>query len=350
MKILLFSLFFLMSTYQLVGQDTLFFDNNWKETNKEYAKFYRIDLEKNGGWKRTDYFKENNSVQMTGFYSSLNPEIRQGLFKWFYANGVLKSYVNFLDDEKTGEQYWYYENGNVEAVENYVNGRLHGEFQEFYPNGVLHAEAKFKYGLQHGYSKYYGENGKVIAEGNFEEGDRNGVWKYYDENGNLEHTVEYKTDYIIPEANIFIKLPNSNWSLAEKVEEKVNGYIFKRQSITAPNGMEIIPAIMLYTEDASEFEGNIILYSGFKRRVFSNVGMKINQILTHNNDDYPLDLKNSIIYETNYTLNGSEHYFLMVHIITQENVGIEIYLDMTENIANEYKHEFWNALKSIKEL
>ena len=334
----------------MAGQDTIFFDKNWKETQVENANFYRIDLEKNGGWQRTDYFMDNNSVQMTGFYSSLNPENRQGQFKWFHANGNLKSYGDYLDNEQTGEHHWYYDNGNVEAIENYVNGKLHGDFKEYYPNGVLSAEVKFKYGLQHGYSKYYGENGDVIAEGNFEEGDRNGVWKYYDENGNLEHTSEYKTDYIIPEANIFIKLPNSDWSLAEKVEEKVIGYIFKRQSITAPNGIEIIPAIMVYTEDASEYEGDIILYSAWKRRVFSNVGINIKQILTHNNDDYPLEIKNSIIYETNYTLNGDEHYFIMAHIITQENIGIEIYLDMTHNIADEYKHEFWNAIKSIREL
>jgi antitoxin component YwqK of YwqJK toxin-antitoxin module len=350
MKLIMIALFLLMSTCQMVGQDTLFFDKKWKETKKEFAVFYRIDLKTNGGWQRTDYHMENNSVQMTGFYSSLHPEIMQGQFKWFHANGNVKSVGDYIDNEKTGEHYWYYENGNIEAIEIYHNGQLHGNYKEFYPDGVLYVEAKFEFGLQHGYSIYYGENEKVISEGNFEEGDRKGIWKYYDESGMLEYTTEYKTDYIIAEANIFMKMPNSNWFLAEKIDEKVNGYIFKRESITASNGKEIIPAIMVFTEDASEYKGNIILYSTLKRKAFSNVEMGIDKVLSQSNDDYPLDIKNSIIYEANYTLDGEKHYFIMAHIITKDNVGIEIYLDMTKDIADEYKHEFWKVLMSIKEL
>ena len=331
------------------GQDTIFFDSKWLECDKSQSHFYRIDTKAEDVLKRTDYYTKSNQIQMQGQYSSLNPELKIGEFKWFHSNGKLKHIGNYENDLEEGEHIWYFDNGNIEAIENYKDGKLDGVFKEYYQNGKISIETTFVEGVQQGFTKYYRPDGTLHSEGLFKAGDRDGNWKCYDENGEFLEEVEYKTDYVIEEAQMFLRLPNSSWHLASKKDGNMTEYIFKRESITDSNGLEIIPAIMVYVEDASKYD-DLILYSAYKQKPLVTNGIEIDEILAQSDADYPISYQNSLWYKCHYTQQGLEHIFYMVLIMNEEKIGIQVMMDMTKDISGDYESEFIKTLKSLKKL
>lgn len=347
----LFSLIMLTAfTPTVKGQDTTYFNSNWQITDANNAIFYRIDIKSEKDYERTDYFVSTDQIQMHGKYLSLNPEVRTGEHKWYHENGKLKHVGTYSENKEVGTHKWYYDNGNIEAIENYLNGILDGEYIEHYSNGKPSIETSFVKGVQNGLTKYYGEDGKLHTEGHLKDGDRDGLWKYYDDQGNIMGTTEFQTDYVIEEANMFLKLPNSEWKLTEKIEGTTTQYYFKRNPVIDKNGLEIIPAIMVFVEDASKYEQDATLYSAWKRKPFMEQGVKIDEILIHENENYPLPYKNAYFNKCSYTSEGFDHVFYMIHILNKDDKGIQVYLDMTKDIAEDYESEFWTTIQSIKEL
>lgn len=75
--------------------DTLYFNSRWKECAKGEHTYYRlISKDSQGLFDLTDYWK-NGQVQMAGKYSSLNPEIREGKFTWYYSNGKTRQIIKY---------------------------------------------------------------------------------------------------------------------------------------------------------------------------------------------------------------------------------------------------------------
>lgn len=331
------------------GQDTLYLDTKWNATNKKLATYYRIDKKESGLFFRKDFYSKGNQLQMKGSFQSVDPEVKVGPFEYYHANGKLKHTGEFVANKEIGEHIWYFENGQIEAMENYKEGKLNGEFKEYHKNGKLSTITSFLNGLQDGLTKYYREDGSLHSEGLFNKGYRDGLWNYFDENGKSIGTNEFKTDYVIPEANMFLKLANSEWGLTEKKEGDLTQYYFKRTSITDKNGKEIIPAIMVFIEDASKYEQDVTLYSIWKQRPFKEKGVKTEKILTQDNEDYPLTYKNAYFIECSYKQNELDHIFYMIYIINKDNKGIQVFLDMTKDIADDYISEFWTTIKSIRE-
>jgi len=171
-----------------------------------------------------------------------------------------------------------------------------------------------------------------------------------DENSKVEGRKVFKNGYEIKEAKMFLQLPNKEWFLADNSDNKgLTLYIFKRNGIVAPNGRTIVPAIMLYIEDAKGYKQDVVAYSSEKISAFPKIQIK--KTLTPNNKELPFSsFKNAMLTIASYSDNGFDHVLYMVYIINKENKGIQLYMDMTKDIADKYEKEFWTTLKSIKEL
>jgi TonB family protein len=93
--------FFLLTTF-LWGQktiDTLYFDSKWKKTDKENCSYFRIlERQADNRFKCSDYWK-TGEIQMTGAYSSLNPDIREEEFIYYYKNGEIKEISNYKNNK-----------------------------------------------------------------------------------------------------------------------------------------------------------------------------------------------------------------------------------------------------------
>ena len=59
--------------------------------------------------------------------------------------------------------------------------------------------------------------------------------------------------------------------------------------------------------------------------------------------------KNAYFIECSYKQNELDHIFYMIYIINKDNKGIQVFLDMTKDIADDYISEFWTTIKSIRE-
>jgi antitoxin component YwqK of YwqJK toxin-antitoxin module len=335
---------------QLFAQDTIYFDTQWKPASKKTAVYYRVEKKEDGLWNRNDFYAGTHQLQMKGTYESIDPEIKSGSFVFYHKNGRPRHVGLYKADKEIGEHKWYFENGNIEAIEYYMNGKLNGAFQEFHENGNPSIQAVFKDGVQTGKTIYFRETGVRLSDGEFKKGDRIGTWNFYDETGKISSTHEYKLEYEIAEASMFMKLPNSDWDLVQKVEGAKAAYIFKRAAVQDKDGMKIIPAIMVYAEDAKEYNQDVTVFSTLKRMQFKGRGIKVDKILGYDSKDYPLSYKNSLLTMCSYSTDGMDHILYMIHIINKNNKGIQVYMDITKSLPDEYEKEFWVTMRSLKEI
>jgi hypothetical protein len=156
---------------------------------------------------------------------------------------------------------------------------------------------------------------------------------------------EQQTDIRLP---FTMKLPNNQWSLA--VNKGPVNYIFKRQPIKDAEGRDIIPAIMIYVQDASSYKQDVTRFLGQKMQPLTDKGVKAEKVLIQQDKDYPLSYKNAVFVQGAYTANDVDHVIYMIYIIDKNDKGIQIYLDMTKEVYSIYGHEFWDFIHSIKEI
>ncbi|MHB0753984.1 toxin-antitoxin system YwqK family antitoxin [Polaribacter sp. M15] len=124
--ILGFIVIFLTSSFTV--QETVWLDQNLKETTKENAVYYKVGRNLKG---KVSYFYKNKTLYRKVFY---------------------------------------------------VDGKLDGFFNEYYHTGELRAVGKYKEGLREGNWKEYYKTGKIFKKGRYHKGDKVGIWKVFYKN------------------------------------------------------------------------------------------------------------------------------------------------------------------------
>jgi hypothetical protein len=112
-------LIFFLSINAFAQQDTIFFNYKWLKTTRDSALYFRISEKTDAQYFVKDFYM-NGNLQMEGIYSSLEPEIRNGYF------------------------IWYYESGQKYAEGKYLHGKRDGIWTFWYPDGVKKEELEFK--------------------------------------------------------------------------------------------------------------------------------------------------------------------------------------------------------------
>ncbi|KAB1153854.1 toxin-antitoxin system YwqK family antitoxin [Tenacibaculum aiptasiae] len=157
---LIIVMFFGFLTSSITGQETIWFDKNWKETTKENHEFYRPAPKKiKDGFWIIDYYK-NGQIQMEG-YSTINKpdgEVFDGLV------------------------IYYHPNGKPFHKANYKNGKLDGVRKVFYESGELKQQGKYNDGKREGVWKTFYKNGKIETKGKYRDNEKVGVWKTFYKN------------------------------------------------------------------------------------------------------------------------------------------------------------------------
>ncbi|MBJ2174724.1 hypothetical protein JBL43_10785 [Aureibaculum sp. A20] len=159
LKTFTIGLFLTMMGYQTTitaQKDTIYYDQDWDETTKTNAHFYRpMPLEQDGN--RT-------------------------LFKDYYIDGTLQfeawqkkldtTETSFLGSNKyyyDGKVVWYYANGNKRTVMHYKNRKQNGPEIKYYENGAIKSELEMIDDEQQS-SKSYSKEGKLRTELQFKNG------------------------------------------------------------------------------------------------------------------------------------------------------------------------------------
>ncbi|WP_397362738.1 hypothetical protein [Olleya sp. R77988] len=113
-------------------QDTIWYNNSWRESTKEQAEYYRIKTQKKDLYHLKDYFL-NGTLQMEAYSSSKD------------------------DDVFEGNATWYNEDGSIIRTSAYEKNRLNGDYISYLNNN------KYK-------ATYYNDrpiNGKVVSNSNY---------------------------------------------------------------------------------------------------------------------------------------------------------------------------------------
>lgn len=140
--------------------------------------------------------------------------LKQGIWKEFYASGKVRSEGRYLNDKRDGYFKEYSEKGDLLSTVKYVDGKLQENAPElakievrteYHPTGVVKYTGGFKEdGTPEGLHKEFSEKGDVVNSRIYKDGilvaegimdarnQEQGVWKEYHLNGQLKSKGEYK--------------------------------------------------------------------------------------------------------------------------------------------------------------
>lgn len=164
---------FVTLPFQAISQnkkDTIYFNKDWTKTTRDSAMYFRVLVKETSGYRVIDHYM-NGNIQMTGFLTSLQPEINDGDFKYYSEDGHLTDDINYKNGKRDGVslsynqnghliQEGYYKNnqedslwkhydseGHLWLTENYKNGKLNGPFISYYSDGKIKRKDLYNDGL-----------------------------------------------------------------------------------------------------------------------------------------------------------------------------------------------------------
>lgn len=138
--------------------------------------------------------------------------LKQGSWKEFYANGLVRIEVNFTDDKMNGYYKEYTVKGSLLNTTKYINGVVQMNAPElakldirtgYYPDGNVKFTASYKDGVAEGIAREFSPEGKVTNAKVYVEGvltgegiidtigRLQGPWKEYYPNGQIKSDGEY---------------------------------------------------------------------------------------------------------------------------------------------------------------
>ena len=95
-----------VSNIDKMKSDTIWLNNFQKECNKDTASFIRlIKIDKTLNYLVNDYYL-TGELFMTGTFTSLKPEVREGNFSWYYIGGQKKKMFTYENSIRVKLKYW----------------------------------------------------------------------------------------------------------------------------------------------------------------------------------------------------------------------------------------------------
>ena len=137
-KLLLILLFSCCNIIFSQEKEIVFFDKDWKVTDKESAVYYRnLPLEEKGDYVLIKDFYMSGINQMTGWAKKEDEDYYEGEIKWFHENGKLERIVSFKNGLIEGEDNYFYESGIKAKVISFKAGNKEGPYNTYLENGKL---------------------------------------------------------------------------------------------------------------------------------------------------------------------------------------------------------------------
>jgi hypothetical protein len=156
----------LIKFHTLAAQERIYLDSECKRCKQKHACYYRIISGKDASGKtRLEDYYMDGTLQMSGTYSSLEPDVKEGLFKYYTKAGVLKEECSYLKDSLNGVHTLWNKNGKLREKSNYVMSNLEGELLVYDTlTGNVKARENYRENKLDGSVKTYYRNGKLSSE------------------------------------------------------------------------------------------------------------------------------------------------------------------------------------------
>lgn len=117
---------------------------------------------------------------------------KQGLWKKYYANGMLYFVGNFKDDKPVGEFNYFYDSGKLQVKITHFGNVSYANM--YYETGELKATGKYENQVKDSIWTYYTVTGSTAAEEFYLSGKRNGTWKVYYPSNKMMEEKDYMND------------------------------------------------------------------------------------------------------------------------------------------------------------
>ncbi len=142
-----------------------------------------------GVWSKSD--KDGHKIYDGQFKNG----IPYGEFRYYYADGKLKTVSEFTGDGKTVRTVSYSENGRKIAEGNYRNEKKDSTWKYYSDyDGAMLSEENYSSGLKNGTSETFYPNGSIAEVVNYRQGKKEGEWIQYFEDGKMKFKGEYADD------------------------------------------------------------------------------------------------------------------------------------------------------------
>ena len=102
----------LITTSGFSQTDTVFYSEKWEKTDASSARFYRTIDQKDSLFIVNDFDISNNHL-MRGTYISMNPEIENGDFIFYYPNGRVQAEGSFYNGKMISIWKYYNKKGKI---------------------------------------------------------------------------------------------------------------------------------------------------------------------------------------------------------------------------------------------
>lgn len=152
---------FCLSTYSVLSQDTIYYDNFWtKLSSSKSATYYKIieanENDKNQTTEKSYY--NSGQIKSEAFYITANNEKKKlnGKNSFWYETGELKNEIFYENGVKNGVLLSYWKNGKLKRKDIYKNGKLKkGECWDEIGNNVKHYDLEISPKFPGGESQLY---------------------------------------------------------------------------------------------------------------------------------------------------------------------------------------------------
>ena len=167
------------------------FDYSFKPT-KAAGRYFVITEQKEGRWYRQAYYLPEKTMAMKGSYNDKDCKNAEGQVDWYFANGIPKSKINYLDGKKDGLSLSFYENGMMRDSANYTLGHRLGIGLGWDAEGYQIDSSNFD-GVGNGTEvHWHSKGGPVSSAGRkIDDTTKNGRWNYYHPTGQLNATEHW---------------------------------------------------------------------------------------------------------------------------------------------------------------
>lgn len=332
----------------LAQQDTIYFDNNWKETVKDSAAFFRPPVKMENDLFRIKDYYISGQLQMSGLSQSDNKTFWHGEVSWYNADGTLLQkggythnrlngkFITYLNNKKLVAIYdnGYFVSGAMNRSQNYnnyyleiKNDTLKEVIYDTDMNGIRYENYSLVKGTRF-LSKYYDEKGKLVAtlktlDNGYTQGDE--VFYYYNPM-RLKQINHYPYERFLAET---VYYPNEQLRTKFELEPEYkktyfteNGtklgsitYTLENDYLKPENGTEYF-----FTYGYNEDEGHVVsavkTYENGKilKDELKYDNGQVKSITTYNDNKKELQISYDengteiarMTYENYYPLNGTE--------------------------------------------
>ncbi|WP_033960202.1 toxin-antitoxin system YwqK family antitoxin [Psychroserpens jangbogonensis] len=192
--------------------DTIWYDQEWNESTKIYAEFFRPTPKKvKGKFIIKDYYI-SGKLQMEGPSVEQDTTVFDGEVTHYFKSGITQSTVNYLNGKPHGRATEFFEDGLLKSTSSFDNGSMNGEYKEYYSNGQLRGTVNYKNNVLDGLYQEFYDNGNKKTFVSYKDGKRSGDYKEYFQNGNIQYAAYFENDMLQGDTKMYDydgKLKNS---------------------------------------------------------------------------------------------------------------------------------------------